>query len=425
MKWIDLRPFAAQLSGLSGTYYIGFTVPTGIVNITMTEPGSFSRSYILVGTTWTLSEGSSGVADYHFRAVTSLNQDVEGPNIVNNTPPVFYESNLSAQVVNATINDMTGVASTDLNYKVDGGATQVVAGTNSTGNNWTYNIPAQAAGAWVTYWITATDLVTPTPYTSSSDTFIYVSGVYHKFDDGTADVYMPVGTGATDYAAMAEMIDLGTQHADLTSLLIRNYYSTSTPTNTPNDPMTIHVWGDNAGLPGTDLITPFTQASEASATNPLALTKVDLRPYAATLSGLTGMIYGGFTVTTGSCAVLALQAGIQQHTFTDDGTTGWAPSQSDAQIRLVTTALITGISSNIANNIIDVYPNPTSDLVNVYVDKFENTSLQIVNIKGQVVLEQNINSQNTLLNVADFAKGVYVVRIANNTGVSVQKLVIK
>ncbi len=423
MKWVDLRPYAAQLTGLSGTYYIGFTVPSGIVNITMTEPGSFSRSYILVGTTWSLSTGTNGVADYHFRAITSLNQDVEGPNIVNNTPPVLHEANLSAQTISSTITDMTGVASTDLHYTVDNGTEQVVAGVFVSGSNYSYVIPAQPAGAWIKYWLTAVDAVTPTPYTSQTDTFIYVSGLYHKFDDGNPDVYIPVGTLST-FNTIAEMVDFGTQYADLKSLLIRNYYSTTTPSNTPNNPMTIHVWGDNAGLPGTDLITPFVVPSEASATNPMAITKIDLRPYSAQLTNLTGIIYAGFAMPTGDCAVLGTDIGTFAHTFINDGT-AWSPSQSDAEIRLVTTALITGVTSNMTDNIIDVYPNPTSSLVNIFIDQFENTQLQVMNISGQIVLEKQINNQNTLLNVSTYDKGVYIIRITNESGVSIHKLIVK
>ena len=427
MKWVDLRSYAAQLTGLNGNYYIGFTVPTGIVNVTMTEPGNYSRSYVLVGTTWSLSSGTSGVADYHFRAITTLNQDVAGPNIVNNTVPLHAEANLNAQVVNATITDMTGVASTNLNYKIDNGTTQIVAGTLTTGSIYTYTIPAQPAGVWIKYWLSAIDLVTPTPYTSQTDTFVYVSGVYNKFDDNTPDVYTPVGTVAGNYASIAQMIDFGVQYADMKAILIRNYYSTATPANTPNDPMTIHVWNDATGAPGTDLITPFVMASAASATNPMAITKVDLRAFSAQLNNLTGKSYPGFTVASGSCAVLALQAGTYLNTFTDDGT-GWIQNGMDAQIRIVTTALSsspTAISSNDLNNIIDVYPNPTSSLVNIFIDNFENANIQIININGQVVLDKNVNSQNTLLNVENYNKGIYIVKINSTTGVTTQKLVVK
>ena len=127
---------------------------------------------------------------------------------------------------------------------------------------------------------------------------------------------------------------------------------------------------------------------------------------------------------TGDIAVLATDIGSFGHTFIGDGTI-WQAATSDAEIRLVSTALTTGITSNIANNIIDIYPNPTSILVNVFIDKFENSQIQIVNLNGQIVLEQQINDQNTLLNVSTYNKGVYIIRIINESGISIHKLVVK
>ncbi len=274
MKWIDLRPYAAQLTNITGTYHIGFTVPSGIVNITISQPGTYSRSYIKTSTGWSASSGTGGANDHHFRAVTSLNQDIEGPNIVNNTIPVHCEATLSAEVINATVTDMSGVASTTLYYQIDNGTTQSVVGVNQSGSSWNYTIPAQSAGAWVKYWIEATDVVTPTPFTSHTDTFLYISGLYHTFDDNQPDVYVPAGTDAQNYAAIAELLDLGTSYTQVTTVLIRNYYSSSDPASTPNNPMRIHVWNDNAGVPGTELITSFLVNSAANASNPLGLTKV-------------------------------------------------------------------------------------------------------------------------------------------------------
>jgi hypothetical protein len=424
MKWIDLRPYAAQLTNLSGTYYIGFTVPSGIVNITISQPGTYARSYVKTSTGWSASSGTNGANDHHFRAITSLNQDIEGPNIVNNTIPVHYESGLSAQTVNATITDMSGVASSTLYYKVDNGSIQSITGVNQSGSSWNYIIPAQTPGAFVKYWIEATDVVTPTPYTSHTDTFTYISGLYHKFDNNQPDVYIPIGTLAQNYAGIAEMLDFQTSTTQLTTVLIRNYYSTSTPSNTPNDPMTIHVWSNNNGLPGTDLITPFVVNSEANASNPLAVTKVDLRSYSAQLSNLTGVVFVGFTVSSGSCAVLGEQNGTYGHTFANDGTQ-WIPDQTDAQIRAITGPLSVSASTVDLNNIIDIYPNPTSDLVNIYIDNFEQSIVNIYSMDGKIIKTFVPNTNNTLINTNKWEKGMYIIKIQHQKGISSHKLIVK
>ena len=71
MTMIDLRPYASQLSNLSGDVFIGYTVPSGVAWATITQPSTVSRSYKYNGSTWAISSGTSGTSDFHFRVITS------------------------------------------------------------------------------------------------------------------------------------------------------------------------------------------------------------------------------------------------------------------------------------------------------------------------------------------------------------------
>ncbi|MCX7953611.1 MAG: T9SS type A sorting domain-containing protein [Bacteroidales bacterium] len=414
MTWIDLRPYANQLSNLTGTYYIGFTVPSGKVQTTITQPGFFGKSYYYTSAgVWAPYSGSYGVTDLHFRAITTENQDLEGPAIINNTIPVLCEASLQPQTVNVTILDATGVANATLYYKVDNGNVQTINGINTSGNEWVFTIPAQPAGCFVKYWITATDLVTPNPNSSQTDTFLYVSGVYHKFDNNTPNVYIPVGTLANNVAKIAIFLDFTNVQTQLTTLLIRNYYSISNPSNTPNNPMTIHVWGTNQqGLPANDLIPPFIVNSEAGPNNPMALTKVDLRPYANQLSNLTGSIFVGFSVENGSCAVLGDSNAVYNRTIVYVNNQ-WYAFDTDAQIRAVTSELIGNVPT-LVSNIIDIYPNPATELINLYIDALNNTILKVYSLDGKELYTTPINSNNTLINVSNWKNGVYIFKIIDN-----------
>ncbi len=64
MTVVDLRPYAAQLNNVSGDFFIGFTVPSGIVNHTETNVAISGRARAYNGSTW-----STPTFDYHFRAV--------------------------------------------------------------------------------------------------------------------------------------------------------------------------------------------------------------------------------------------------------------------------------------------------------------------------------------------------------------------
>ncbi|MBE9492605.1 MAG: hypothetical protein IMY70_06950, partial [Bacteroidetes bacterium] len=86
---VDLRPYAAQLSNIVGDVFVGFTVPTGLVRTTITQPGIAGRSLNFDGTTW-----SSYGSDYHYRIIT-------GEAGVNPYPP---PENVTAAVEN--LNDV-------------------------------------------------------------------------------------------------------------------------------------------------------------------------------------------------------------------------------------------------------------------------------------------------------------------------------
>lgn len=61
-----------------------------------------------------------------------------------------------------------------------------------------------------------------------------------------------------------------------------------------------------------------------------------------------------------------------------------------------------------------VYPNPTSDVLTIEFDENENNSFMICNMVGKVVFEGNIN-QKTQVDVSALAKGMYFIKIKNQT----------
>jgi M6 family metalloprotease-like protein len=73
------------------------------------------------------------------------------------------------------------------------------------------------------------------------------------------------------------------------------------------------------------------------------------------------------------------------------------------------------------NNSIKLYPNPTSQEVNILSSGLKNAKLIITDIQSKEVKTINkINSPSTKINISDLSKGIYFVRI-NNT---VEKLII-
>ena len=83
----------------------------------------------------------------------------------------------------------------------------------------------------------------------------------------------------------------------------------------------------------------------------------------------------------------------------------------------------TGIEDN-ATPEIAIYPNPTSEFINISSSE-PISSIEIISITGKTVAQMEIGSDNATLNVSDLSNGMYFVRIlgSENNNVSVKKFV--
>lgn len=79
---------------------------------------------------------------------------------------------------------------------------------------------------------------------------------------------------------------------------------------------------------------------------------------------------------------------------------------------------ITGIESINNSNNISIYPNPANDVINVSVAKeldLKNVALTLVDISGRTVLTQTIKSTETTVDINYLQKGVYLLKIGEQT----------
>lgn len=77
----------------------------------------------------------------------------------------------------------------------------------------------------------------------------------------------------------------------------------------------------------------------------------------------------------------------------------------------------TAIEENL--NELSIYPNPANNLLNIQ-SSTQIQSVEVLNIQGQLIIKEgNVNQ----INVSSLTNGVYMIRIATNNGVKVQKFV--
>jgi hypothetical protein len=365
--------------------------------------------------------------------ITSTDVDNTPPLIVH-AGPEFYEGTLEDFQVMTEIVDISGLASANVLYTVDGGSFNSLAPDSSSGNMYYFTIPMQTAGAGVNYWITATDNATNV---DTVGIFSYISGNHLIYDNTVVDyVYQYL---ANQSVAVRMSLPAGSQ-ADLVSALIRNY----TDINRPNDTMMVHIWDDAGGLPGADLVTPFMVYPEATLTNTSPMTRVDLRPYSAQLSGLTGDFFIGFSVPAGvtnGIWLVGTSPTAFNRTYTNVGT-GWVAAAQDHHFRAVigdtTLVGITGGVDLIPEEfaLYQNYPNPFNPTTTIkYALKQQaDVTINIYNLLGQEVRTLVNSSQEAGYKTvvwdglnnsgARVASGIYIYRIQAGDFVQARKMIL-
>jgi len=66
---------------------------------------------------------------------------------------------------------------------------------------------------------------------------------------------------------------------------------------------------------------------------------------------------------------------------------------------------------------LSLYPNPSKGIFTLHIDNFDGTGIpvQIIDMTGRTLITQSIDSTETTFDLSNYAKGVYVVKIADKT----------
>jgi len=72
-----------------------------------------------------------------------------------------------------------------------------------------------------------------------------------------------------------------------------------------------------------------------------------------------------------------------------------------------------------------VYPNPARDNITVIIKEVDNYKLTISNLQGKQIIEQELTSGQSLIDIANLAKGIYIINIGNSKISSTEKLIIQ
>ncbi len=366
--------------------------------------------------------------------ITSADTDTEGPLIVHEGP-AFFEGASGDFVRQADIIDISGVGSTNVHYAVDGGSYNSAASDSSNDDTYYYTVPGQETGANVAYTFDASDGLGNS--SAAADTFEYVAGTHLFYDNAQVDFVTNITTG--NGVAVRVSVPQGYM-ADLGAILLRTY----TDVNRPFDSIEVHVWAEDNGLPGSDLITPFNVWPEATLANTRPMTRVDLRDHAASLADLTGDFFIGFITAPGPVG----ETWIPYHTvgneraYTFSGGL-WQPDAANqyhfrAVVSLDSIALGIEDSELVPTEYVleQNYPNPFNPTTTLKYGLKEtaDVTIRIYNVLGQMV-KTLVNAKQTAGfkevtwdGTNDFgvkvASGIYIYRLNANDFVSMKKMIL-
>ena len=81
--------------------------------------------------------------------------------------------------------------------------------------------------------------------------------------------------------------------------------------------------------------------------------------------------------------------------------------------------------NNSLENTIKIYPNPTKNILNIEIFYKGKTQLRLFNIKGQQLLENEMNSTSLQWDISALSSGLYFLKIQQNLDEIVHKIVIQ
>lgn len=85
---------------------------------------------------------------------------------------------------------------------------------------------------------------------------------------------------------------------------------------------------------------------------------------------------------------------------------------------------IVGIYDNNKENKFNIFPNPNNGIFTIETNTFENTSVSIFNITGQIIFKGKLSQAFTSINLSEYSKGIYFVKIKTSTETFTEKLVV-
>ena len=84
----------------------------------------------------------------------------------------------------------------------------------------------------------------------------------------------------------------------------------------------------------------------------------------------------------------------------------------------------TGVNEYLENQI-SVYPNPAENILTVDLGNVQSGDIQLIDLRGRIHIEQEINSGQHLIGVSELSAGTYLLRVSTMEGEYSKKVIVR
>lgn len=104
----------------------------------------------------------------------------------------------------------------------------------------------------------------------------------------------------------------------------------------------------------------------------------------------------------------------------------YVADEKNNRVRKITPRNLGVNKNDMSNKIIEIYPNPTRDILNIEVKDFSTTAqLTITDVLGKILYSKKIQTTTTTIDTSTFTKGIYFVTLEDGTKKSTKKVVVE
>jgi hypothetical protein len=110
------------------------------------------------------------------------------------------------------------------------------------------------------------------------------------------------------------------------------------------------------------------------------------------------------------------------YTFRFSVSDGFDVASDNVTIRVID---VSSVNNALLDNKLAVYPNPCNDNINIEIENINNAAIEIYNVSGRLVFSKALDSKSEKIDISGFPKGIYIIKLIQESTENVRKLVVK